>query len=772
MEAFVIWHRTAPAAHDDDTDSSAGLSWMRHVRARAEAAKSIVLGPVGGAIAAVFEADDLTRAIEFALAILNEAEKSPEFAHSPRVAIGIAMGELEYVPSADGNRVEYVGGAIDRAQLLANRARPGELVLDTLAREAVQSTYLFHRTVGTGEASLRGHAMDREEPRIADCRRHFVQLGRPPTPRAITEAFAPLRDVATLEGANTVVVRGLVGSGARRSIAELEFSLRPSVMLRCVGVPGGLEPLGSLRAALLKAYGPGAAALSRLTSLDPTAADTLAKIARGEVVEFETACAAIRALFATAREADTNKPWIMLDPVHEVDESTLEIVGRIARDPRNDMLAIAHLRPETGVPESLLRAHRLREIEVPRLQPDDARMIVEKMLREASGGDIARRVAAIADDTPLAVVECVRAWIASGDVVRRGKTFVFRVGPRVTERTSYADSIAERLALLDTNSARLLEVLAIIPPGFATDDVIALASKDASDPAMVEKALARLRDDRFVHGSQSLELDTAALRDLVLSQMPGARRADLAARVATRMKNDVGFGRASLGHYLAEAGSSEKAAMAMLDAAEQAVKNGHSRACIRLAAAAVKTVPSPTTRARAAAMLRFATLRVPAGADDDIARPSIEIPTEAVESAAAVVIAAIRGRDYDRVERYVDLAIAEGASLAAADRWRALLFLLRGDPEGASSAVTRARERTMVDPATRARTELVAALLDLYEGRPRSALRALLSVLADVRERDDLAGTDAVLRVLALCYLALGRASDAATLGKLASQAA
>lgn len=772
MEAFVLWHRTAPGAHDDDADPTSGVQWLRAVRQRAEAARAIVLGPVGSAYACIFEGYDAPRVIEFALALMTEAERSTEFAQAPRIAVGVALGEVDFVPTVDGRGVDYVGATIDRAQLLANRARPGELVLDTAARDAAQGTYLFHRAVGTGEPALRGHALDREEPRIADCRRHFVQLGRPPTPKSITDAFAPMRDDATTEGANTVAVRGLVGSGARRSIAELEFALRPSVVLRCVGVPGGLEPLGSLRAALIRAYGPQASALGRVAGLEAAHAEVLAGIARGEIVEFEIATKALTELLAASRQSDTTKPWIVFDPVHEVDESTLEVVGRIAREPRNDMLGIVHLRPDTAVPESLLRAHRLREIQVPRLRNDEARHIVEKMLREASGGDIARRVAAAAAETPLAVVECVRAWIASGDVVRRGKTFVFRVGPRTSEKTTYAHSLGERLALLDPDAARMLELLASVPPTFTAEDFAALAAVDAPDPASVERSLARLRDDRFIAGSHSLELDTVELRDIVLGQMPGPRRAELAARVAARMKAQDGFGRASLGHYLAESGASEKAAIAMLEAAEQAVRTGHSRACIRLAAAAVKTVPSPTTRARAAAMLRFATLRVPQGMTPGEARQSIEVPAESVESAAAVVLTAIRARDFDRVERYVDLAIAEGASLAAADRWRALLFLLRGDPEGAATAVARARERALADKSSVSRTELVAALLDLHEGRPRSAVRGLLSVLADVRERGDAPGARAVLHMLSVCYLALGRAEDAETITRATAGAA
>lgn len=769
MEAFVLWHRTAPAAHDEDADTSAGLRWLRHVNARFVSTGATVLGPIGGTMAAIFSADELTTAVDIGLALLEELEKNPEFATSGRVAIGAGFGELDFIPTADGQRVDYVGGAVDRAQLLANRARPGELVLDSRARDAAASTYLFHRVVGTGEASIRGHSLDREEPRIADCRRHFVHLGRPPTPAPVTEAFAPMRDDATASGANTVIVRGPVGSGSRRAIAELEFTSRPSLVLRCLGVPGGLEPLGSLRTGLVRAFGAGAHRLSRLVTLEGTTVEVLGRIARGDVVGFDDAIHAVHALIRASSQSDTSKPWIVIDPAHEADESTLEIVGRLARIADLDLFTVVQVRPDTRVPAALLKAHRLREIEVPSLGPEDARQIVQKMLREPDGGEIARRVAATGAHTPLAIVECVRAWVASGDVVRRGRSFVFRVSPRGTaDRTSYLDWVSERIALLDDDSARLLELLALAPVGWTQQELSPLAESDGFDAATVERCLTRLREDRFVLFAPSLEVDTTDLRDWLVGRMPAARRGELAGAVARLLAGQHGFGRASYGHYLAESDAGSEAAVTLLGVAEDAVVHGHSRACIRIAAAAVQAAPSPEARARAAAILRGATLREVGGFDlaSDAARVSIDIRADAVESPARVVIDAIRARDFERVDRYIDLAIAEGAPLAAADRWRAMVAALRGDTAQASQALTRARERSGEGAATRCRTELMAALLEMHEGRTSAALRTLLETLACARESRDIAGEEASLRAMSMCLAALGNADGAARLAR------
>lgn len=764
MEAFVLWHRSAPAAHDEDTDASAGQRWIRHVHARFSAAGARVLGPIGSTMAAVFSADEMTSAVDLGLSILEELEKNPDFASAARVALGGGLGEIEPLPGPDGGLANVVGGAIDRAQLLANRARAGELVLDSRARDASVSVFLFHRAVGSGEASVRGHAVDREEPRIADCRRHFVHLGRPPTPAVVAEAFAPMRDDATATGANTVIVRGPVGNGARRAIAELEFTSRPALVLRCLGVPGGLEPLGSLRTGLVRAFGPEAARVSRLTALSAASAEVLRRIARGDVVAFDDAIHAVHALIHASSHPDTSKPWIVIDPAHEADESTLEIVGRLSRIASLDLFTIVQVRPGTRVPAALLKAHRLREIEVPGLRPEDVRQIVQKMLREPEGGEIARRVAMTAAHTPLAVVECVRAWVASGDVVRRGRSFVFRVGPRVTnDRATYLDWVGERIALLDDDSARLLELLAIAPSGWSHDDFASLALADGFDPATLDRCLARLRDDRFVLFAPSLEVDTTELRDWLLGRMPAARRAELAGTVARLLERQHGFGRASFGHYLAEAEGGTATATTLLGVAEDAVVHGHSRACIRIAAAAVQAAPSPVVRARAAAILRGATLRE-AGAselDAEASQVSVDLHAKDVESPARIVVDAIRARDFERVDRYVDLAIAEGAPLAAADRWRAMAASLRGDASTAAQALTRARERSGQSPGTHCRTELMAGILELREGRPAGALRTLLETLACARESKDPAGETASLRALSTCLAALGNAEAA-----------
>jgi len=766
MEAFVLWHRTAPAPHDEDADPTTELSWVRNVRGRFEAAGASIVGPLGGSIAAVFHLEDGVKAVDTALAILDEAEKAIELSQAPRVAFGGSIGELDFAPAIEGRSVEYLGGAIDRAQLLANRARAGQLVLDGRAREAVSSSYLFLRTIGTGEPALRGHAIDREEPRVANCRRHLMHLGRAPTPSIVGDAFAPLREAAQSTKGESIVIRGPAGSGARRCVAEAEFAARPALSLRCMGVPQGLEPLGSLRVALVRAYGPGAARLARIEALELASADVLCRIARGDAVSADDAYAAMVALLSLPRDPGTNRPWIVVDPIHEVDESTLDFIARLAVDQRVDALIVALVRPETTLPHDIARAPGLRTIEVPRLLPEHVRALVGAMIREPESGEIARRVAQTPADTPLAVVECLRTFIASGDVVRRGRSFVFRIGPRAhDDRSGCTEWISERVALLDDASHRLVELLAIAPPGLPKSDLDAIALADGSDARTIERSVTRLRDDRMIVTAPFVELDHAILRDTILGQMPGPRRAELASAISARLGKQAGFARATLGTLLAEAGAEGEAAHAFLDTAEAAAESGHPRAAIRLASAAVQASPSPESRTRAAAVLRGVTVRIPAAtAERSTDRQSIEVPAESVESPARVVVDAFRARDLDRIDRLVDLAIAEGASLAAADRWRAMVALLRGDSISAETAVARSRERVGSLPESRIRTAVVSALVDLYAGRTNDALRTLLEALATARDTKSAVAEPAIKRALTMCFETLGYADASARL--------
>ncbi|MEM9072107.1 MAG: hypothetical protein AAGE52_26610, partial [Myxococcota bacterium] len=243
MERLVLWHRIFPPTRLEQDVPERIAEWVDRTTGRFCGAGATSLGAVGGSTAIAFDLTELREAIDIALAVLDDVEESD--VGPLGASIGVATGEL----IQQGNRL--VGSAIDRAQLLACRARKGELVVDAATRELCNNVFLFGRSVGTGAAALRGQAVDRNMPRRSLCRATIAKLG-PPVVAPITKgALEVVREIAFL-GRGTVVLRGPSGGGARFYIDRLAEELNPPFVLCLGNVPGAIEPFGSLRLALLQ----------------------------------------------------------------------------------------------------------------------------------------------------------------------------------------------------------------------------------------------------------------------------------------------------------------------------------------------------------------------------------------------------------------------------------------------------------------------------------------------------------------------------------------
>jgi len=206
MERVVLWHRALPAGYGQ---TSAPEDLSRHVDglcARLVDAGAELLGTLGSAVLACFDPVDMDAAVEFALAESARAEASDE---APRVSFGMAHGRVAV--RAEGG---VLGDCIDRAQLLANRARPYEILLDDPARQGAEGHFLFGRTVGTGSAAARGYSLDRSHPRRRDARAALRHLRPLPSAHIIEEALS--KSLGTkLEAPHLVVTRGPEGAGLR-----------------------------------------------------------------------------------------------------------------------------------------------------------------------------------------------------------------------------------------------------------------------------------------------------------------------------------------------------------------------------------------------------------------------------------------------------------------------------------------------------------------------------------------------------------------------------
>jgi tetratricopeptide (TPR) repeat protein len=713
VDRLVLWHRVVPPTRLENDDPAGLDAWVDRVEDAARSVGASTLARAGGMIALAFELTELEEALSLALRWLDEAETL----HPDRqVAIGAATGEV-----TEGARAS-TGAAIDRAHLLAGRARKGELVVDAATRDLAGGVFLFDRAVGTGAAALRGVTLDRRMPRRAECRRAIARLRPAPVPSILERELASVAELARAASAACVLLRGPSGAGSSRFLLELERSLAPSFVARLGPVPGGLEPLGSLRLAL--------------RGRDLTG--PLAELARGEVVERARLEEALLA-------AGGARPWFVLDPLAGLDAVSLEIVASVAA--RAPCFVVARAGMDLPLPRPLEHLPWSEHV-VPSLRLDDAKEVARAILDD-SDEDVVRRVAVLGGDTPLGVAEAARNLLAAGDVIRTDEGFAWRSAPRTGIRAIPLDTLVhERLDTLEGAARALLEACALAPLGTAPEVTLELARLDGVQRD-VDGLRGQLESEAFLRPG-SLAPTSEHLRRATLQSMPPARRAELERYLATALASHGDRGplaEVTRGVSLAEGGDGPGAAVTFLVAARALAAKGWRDAARRLAIAAVQTDPRAETRAEATTLARSL------GSE----RP----PAEASERVSQVAVSALLAGDLGMVERTVDAAIAEGRDLAAADRVRAMAFLAKGDPARAMEVFERLARNTAREPRARARSALTLAWIRLHSGDASEAIRAALEALALVRRLKDPRGETAALHTLAACYRSLQRDADA-----------
>ncbi|MBK8169926.1 MAG: hypothetical protein IPK60_06240 [Sandaracinaceae bacterium] len=764
MHEFVVWQRWVMTGKDDAEDARVAAEAVRAFSERASAMGARPLLAAGGTCAFAFNGDDVRGVIDLLLSYLAELELSEP---NLRVTFGVALGTL----SAG---TPPVGDAIDRAQVFAGRARPGEIVVDPETRQRAQAHFLFARLVNAGASALRGHTVDRNFPRRETCRTALTHLGELIVAPSHTPFIDRIRELAATPGSPRLLLRGPAGAGVRTWVGVLERELSPPLVLRLQSVPGGLEPLGSLRMALIERFGTRENSEERTLTrvqLDEVTQRALLRMTNGEPLPRNQALSALVALLKASQKTPTDRAWVLLDPLDALDPASIELVSDAVGPHGADALIVGRLPADMRPPASLLRGGAVEDMRVPELRFTDARAIAEALLGTATHAEIVRRTAELGGDSPLGVVTAARTLIAAGDLVWHEGGYYWRVGPRANAAPlSLRAMWHEHAHLLPTSVYRALEVVAACP-----EDVrlATLAKCIAQDGGNAEQALHLLQRELLLQSNDPPALVSRFLRASIVEAMPKARRAQTHSIIADVLRDETGpnasFREASLGHYFQEAGKPAEAAQALLNAGRAASKAGYARSAVRLAAAAVRADGSDAVRDATAALMIDADTYTPAPSTRPLPEQStnpdiLDVP--AVHSAVQAILA----RDFDAVDRAVETAVAKGRDPAAADRVRAMAELARGDVAAAMRILSRARKLPEQDKKSAARAALTLSLVLLESGDKRHAVRAALGALAAARAAQDARGEEAAMRALAQCYRALGREDDARALDGVASQ--
>ncbi|HEY6878059.1 MAG TPA: hypothetical protein VI299_08560, partial [Polyangiales bacterium] len=144
-------------------------------------------------------------------------------------------------------------------------------------------------------------------------------------------------------------------------------------------------------------------------------------------------------------------------------------------------------------------------------------------------------------------------------------------------------------------------------------------------------------------------------------------------------------------------------------------------------------------------------------------RPSVDVAAQARSRAVHALLA----RDFEEVERALELLVAAGRDGTSVDRLRAVTLLVKGDRAGASLLLARLHEAA-ANWDDSPKLLLTQALVSIAGDAPSAAVRAGLRALASARKAHDKHGERACLSVLALCYRALGRDAEAQRMAQAA----
>ncbi len=768
MERFVLWHRILPPAFEEEETTAAAGQWARYVTNEIEGCGGQVMSSLAGTVVAHFSIYELKTAINLALRLLAEAESQPVPAGGLPIAFGIATGEIHLDEDGNGGATKS-GSAIDRAQLLANQARAGEVVLDVESREAASRTYLFGRTVSTSSFALRGEAIDRSRPMLQECRQTVGLLRPAPVPASIRHALEPMKKVAAGSQTCAFYLNGPLGAGARAGVYALRDELRPPVFLEIGAVPGGLEPLGGLRLALLKSWVALETTRERLKSTEPEVAQALKSIACATPPRREHAVRALQVTLRALRE-EHSMPWIYINRVGAVDPATLGVIGAALSDEAVTALLCVRT-TEASIPAGLRPIERNAKIDLPALDPNEALLVAAGVLGPDADLDIARQLVITGGMSVLGVKEAARTMIATGDIVHDGKTFAWREA--AVERRQYLGPRAlleERFATLDTSSMRFLEVACVALPASSTEVIDAAVALDGIPDDTRQRALGALINDGLLtpQGKPESEL----LRRAVVQRMPPARRTEVYRFVAKALHSAeplVGPAMAAtVGAYLCEGGDLERGARAILEAGTLAADKGYTAAAVRLAAAAVQYQPDPDTRSAASEISK--TVRLPSGppADELDDRPTIPVPEAQLENPAEQVVQSLRDRDHARFDALIEASIAAGGDLTGAHCLRVVSYVVRQDIEAAKEALLAAKKSPAQDTGASIRIAIASASVHLAEGRSRNAMIDALEALAAARSTEDGPGEAAALKMVSAACLAAGLHTDANRLSRVA----
>lgn len=776
MERLIVWHRWFPPAESSAEAVAQAALWRINSRDRLAREGAETLLELGGSAVFALEPRQINRCVEACLALIQEFE--PDTHDSGSVSFALTTGSLER-----SHQGTLQGDALDRAQALANMAEPFEIVLDAGVQANASALFLLGRKVD-GDKGVRGDAIDRVHPRRADCSRALLHLARPKLSGLAQNQFNAFRQIAVTPGRHRVLLMGPYGAGATAWLRHIAEEMDPATWLDVRAVSSALAPLSGLMYALRRL--PEGKGLERILSgteeANVQSLAALKAVREGQAVSRRDTIMALRQYLGRAQELSHRPILITVNPAPLIDPATVGVMAEVTRDGGPDGLVVLRLPLDAKAPEAFARGGNLAEIRIPGLTQADARGLALSMLGKSGSSDIARRAAAMGGPTPLGVAEAVRVLVASGDVVYAAPDFQWRRGPAGRLSSHTVESfLEERIEQLPADTCKILEILAVVPDPAESAVVGEVADTEGLRDSVREDAIEELVSLSLLErGRLGLAL-SPIVRAVTVQRIDAERQMTLHRGVARalelRIPTTDAFSRATLAYHMARGGRPKEAVEIMLDVAALSGQLGFLRSGVRLAAAAVEFDPTRATRTRAAQLAESLSERAtrkprtgPVGASEagdktlstevDTSDERHAVPDSTTLSSHALhhAVEAILSRDFDAVERSLELVIAAGRDGPSVDRLRAMTALVKGDKRTALRLLDRARHR---EEGETPRTAIATSLVLIESGELGAAVRETLRALALARTSQDVPGERAAIATMAACYRKLGREGDA-----------
>lgn len=776
-ERVVVWQRLSHAA---EVDAERVEQWLAHALTRIEVNGGEILARLGTTWVFAFEAVDCEESVELSLALLHDANEH----FAPLLpAFGIAVGPI--LRTGSPGQIAFDGAPLDRAQALSNGARNGDILVDETAFERLVDHCLFGREVTTHQC--RGHAIDADTPRKRECRAAVLNLRRAPVSQARRAAFDSLQERVDGSQERSILFRSQYAFEPLDWLTRIAEVAAPPFQLHLRSQAAGLQPLGSLQAALT--HGPSQTAIDlALSRLPDPSQSALESLRAGHAIPRADAVQALATLLSCTDEA----PWVVLHRLHDIDAASLGVLAECRATMPKPPLLFASVPHNAAVPALLFPEGDQYELVLEDLTPDERQATAAAILELPVDSPIPRRIALLADSSPLGVIETCRTLVAAGDLVPTQQGFRWRAGPRQAQAAIPVEAlIAERMSGMPALAYRMLEVLAVVPAALGQALCQAVAERDGAAASECKQGLLLLQEDGFADPRLDLGQAETIVRTAVKNAMPPARSAELNRFVALSLVEEgsavqphSGFGQALLAHHQAEGGLREEAAITLLDASADALRCGFQRMAVRLAATAVELDPSAHAQVRASELMlamedgSFGTgpgapqRQAPAKSGPANSPPpppkSVDSPPPLARQSLTQAIAAISARDLDTVEQCLETATAAGGSRRAAKRLHAMALLASDETERAAQVLQQG-QTAKKSPANQARDTLALGLIRLQSGDAHGAIRDALICLSMARKNNEANGQRAALLVLSACYAASDDAAQAEGL-RLASE--